>query len=188
VKKRRPLAENNPTNYLLDITEQPFSSTSSTRGNKPFAAACERNQQPILEVLRRIIRPSDRLLLEVGSGTGQHAAFMAPYFPQLLWQTSDRPQHHAGIRAWLADSPATNLQPPVAYEIGRDTFPVADNGASFDVVFSANTLHIMPWRCVERLIADLGENLLAGRVPCSMGPSITLAATRPNPTQPLIAG
>src|SRR4030042_34849 len=75
--------------------------SSGRRMVKPFAGSCERNRAPILEVLRVELAGKSRLL-EIGSGTGQHAVSLAPEFPGLVWQTSDLIEAHAGIRAWLA--------------------------------------------------------------------------------------
>ncbi|WP_223787658.1 DUF938 domain-containing protein [Marinicella meishanensis] len=126
--------------------------------DKPFAPACERNQAVILESLRQHLRPGDRRLFEVGSGTGQHAVFMAPQLPQLTWQTSDVAANHAGIQQWLDEVPDAAIIPPVQYTIGQDPWPMV----SLDVVFTANTLHIISAALIANLCLDLGHNLEAG--------------------------
>lgn len=125
--------------------------------DKPFSPACERNRIPILRVLQDLITPSDRRLLEVGSGTGQHAVYLAPHFPHLIWVTSDVRETHDGIRQWLEESAAPNIIGPGEFKVGKSPFPKGN----FDVVFTANTLHIMPWSECEMLIDMLGANLRA---------------------------
>lgn len=115
----------------------------------PVAPACERNRDPILEVLREHF--ADRSsVLEIGSGTGQHAVHFAAALPHLSWQTSERPGHTGGIRLWLAEAALANTPPPVELDVGG-TWPAQ----RFDAVFTANTLHIMGWSEVERLFAAL---------------------------------
>ena len=117
--------------------------------DKPFSAACERNREPILAVLRSHFADRRRVL-EVGSGTGQHAVHFAAALPQLVWQTSDRPEWLPGIRLWLAEAGLPNTPPPIELDV-RGPWP----GERFDAVFSANTLHIMGWPEVEALFAGL---------------------------------
>jgi len=121
------------------------------RMDKPFSAACERNQDVILEVLRQ--RFADRNhVLEIGSGTGQHAVYFARALPQLVWQASDVAAHLGGIRQWLFEAALANTPPPLGFDINGD--PPA---GKFDAVFSANTLHIMGWSEVLRLFALLPQ-------------------------------
>jgi cyclopropane fatty-acyl-phospholipid synthase-like methyltransferase len=122
---------------------------------KPFSPSCERNQQVILDVLKRQIRNSDRHLLEIGSGTGQHAVFMAPQLPNLQWHTSDMLENHQGIKSWLQETNVENIHSPVEFQAGLTGFPEIN----CDIVFTANTLHIMSWGSVKVLIKQLGENL-----------------------------
>lgn len=132
--------------------------------DKPDAPSCERNREPILAVLRDAI-VDKRHLLEIGSGTGQHAAYFASRFPQLLWQTSDRPEHLPGIRAWLADADLPNTPAPLALDVAG-TWP----DDQYDAVFTANTLHIMAWRDVEHLFARLPAVTLPGAILIAYGP------------------
>jgi len=117
--------------------------------DKPFAPACERNKEPILAVLREWFRDR-RSVLEIGSGTGQHAVHFAAALPHLRWQASDREGNLPGIRAWLAEAALPNTPPPLAFDV-RHAWP----DCRFDAVFSANTLHIMGWDDVVRLFAGL---------------------------------
>jgi hypothetical protein len=121
--------------------------------DKPFAAACERNKTPILEVLRE--RFADRRqVLEIGSGTGQHAVHFAAALPQLHWQCSELAENLPGLRLWLDEAALPNLPPPRALDV-NDPLPEGP----WDAVFSANTLHIMGWPEVERLFDGLALRL-----------------------------
>jgi cyclopropane fatty-acyl-phospholipid synthase-like methyltransferase len=116
---------------------------------KPHSAACERNRDPILEVLR-LHFADRRQVLEVGSGTGQHAVHFAAALPHLVWQCSDLPENRPGIRLWLDEAALPNTPPPLRLDV-RDGLPQGP----FDAVYTANTLHIMGWQEVQRLFAEL---------------------------------
>jgi SAM-dependent methyltransferase len=120
---------------------------------KPCALACERNREPILEVLRDHFADR-RAVLEIGSGTGQHAIFFAAHLPHLLWQTSDRAENLPGIKAWLDEAGLPNTPPALELDV-TGAWPAR----RYDAVFSANTLHIMPWAVVECLFAGLADVL-----------------------------
>ncbi|MBT0961731.1 DUF938 domain-containing protein [Denitromonas iodatirespirans] len=124
--------------------------------NKPFSAACERNREPILSVLATHFADCSHVL-EIGSGTGQHAVHFAAALPHLVWQCSDRPEHLPGIRMWLDDAALPNTPPPLALDVNTPWPPI-----EVDAVFSANTLHIMAWAEVERLFAKLPAVLKPG--------------------------
>ncbi len=111
--------------------------------DKPFSPACERNREPILAVLRRHFAGT-REVLEIGSGTGQHAAHFAAAMPWLTWQCSDRAEHLPGIRMWLEEAALPNAPLPLELDVAGP-WPTQRYGA----VFSANTLHIMGWPEVE---------------------------------------
>jgi SAM-dependent methyltransferase len=132
---------------------------------KPFSEACERNRTPILTVLRAVL-PAQGRVLEIGSGSGQHAVHFGAALPAIVWQTSDLPQHHAGIRAWIDASALSNVLPPLALDVNDVAWPVA----AVDAVFSANTLHILSWPAVEKLFAGVGHVLAAGGTLCIYGP------------------
>jgi cyclopropane fatty-acyl-phospholipid synthase-like methyltransferase len=132
---------------------------------KPYSESCEQNRAPILDVLRRELA-GRRRLLEVGSGTGQHAVYFAPEFPDLDWQTSDVVEMHAGIRCWLEEARPANVLPPLALDVCRDPWPQT----RYDALFSANTAHIMSWSQVECLFAGAGRVLEPGGVFCLYGP------------------
>lgn len=117
--------------------------------DKPYSAACERNRDPILGVLRTHFADRRRVL-EIGSGTGQHAAHFAAALPHLVWQPSDRAGNLPGIRAWLDESALSNTEAPIEFDV-TGAWPAE----RYDAVFSANTLHIMRWPEVEALFAGL---------------------------------
>jgi Protein of unknown function (DUF938) len=116
---------------------------------KPYAPACDRNRDPILAVLRAHFADRRRVL-EIGSGTGQHAVHFASALPHLTWQTSDRAANLPGIRMWLDEAHLTNTPPPIELE-ANGRWPAQ----TYDAVFSANTLHIMSWNDVVRVFAAL---------------------------------
>lgn len=120
---------------------------------KPDAPSCAKNREPILGVLRDHFA-NCRAVLEIGSGTGQHAIFFAGQLPHLTWQTSDCPENLPGIAAWLADAALANTPAPLVFNV-LEAWPER----RVDAVFSANTLHIMPWPAVERLFERLPEIL-----------------------------
>jgi SAM-dependent methyltransferase len=131
---------------------------------KPYSEACERNRAPILQVLLEVF--SDRrLVLEVGAGTGQHAAYFAPALPHLVWQPSDVAEHLGGIHMWVDDCAAPNLRAPIELDVDAP-WPALEA----DAVFSANTAHIMAWRQVERLFEGVGTLLPARGVFTLYGP------------------
>ena len=133
--------------------------------NKPYAESCEQNRGPILEVLRLYLR--DRYtLLEIGSGTGQHAVYFAPEFPHLLWQTSDITDNHAGIRQWIAEAGCANALDPIALDVNQPDWPEP----GYEAVFSANTAHIMDWDSVQAMFAGVGRVLNPGGVFLLYGP------------------
>lgn len=136
---------------------------------KPFSQACENNKRPILHVLERAFANTKRVL-EVGSGTGQHAVFFAEHLPHLHWHCSDQAVNHAGIAAWLMASSVDNIEPPVSFTVGVDHFPQTAEAGSFDGVFSANTAHIMQKAEIQSLMSMIAENLPHKGVFCQYGP------------------
>ena len=124
--------------------------------DKPFAPASERNREPILDVLRRVFADR-RNVLEIGSGTGQHAVHFAAALPHLVWQTSERAEHLPGIRAWLDAAKLPNTPPPIVLDVAAHDWPAT----RYDALFSANTLHIMAWPEVVAMFAHLPDILEA---------------------------
>jgi SAM-dependent methyltransferase len=131
----------------------------------PWSQACDNNKGPILSLLREALADR-RKVLEIGSGTGQHAAFFAPALAHLEWQPSDLPRNHPGIAAWRAAASAPNLRPPIALDVLERPWPVVQA----DAVFSANTAHIMPWAAVQAMLEGVASLLPAGGLFLLYGP------------------
>ncbi|MDA0306267.1 MAG: DUF938 domain-containing protein [Proteobacteria bacterium] len=124
-----------------------------------FSQACARNGAPILAVLQRVL-PEAGLMVEIGAGTGQHAAYFAPHFPGLTWQPTEIDvAMHDSIAAWAAASRektgAPNIRPPLALDVTANPWPVEQA----DAVLSANMIHIAPWQCCLGLMAGAGRVL-----------------------------
>lgn len=132
--------------------------------DRPFAPAAARNAEPIAAVLQQHFS-GVRHVLEVGSGTGQHAVHFARAMPWLSWQCSDVAANLPGIRAWLDEAALSNTPPPLALDVNDAWPPLRADG-----VFSANTLHIMSWQEVERLFAQLEALLLPTATVVIYGP------------------
>ena len=122
---------------------------------KPYSSSCERNYKVICDVLKKVIGNNHKNLLEVGSGTGQHAVYIAPQFPHITWTTSDLKLNHEGINLWLQEANISNIKGPLELEIGKNDFP----DGNFDVVYTANTLHIMDWDKGKMFMELCGKNL-----------------------------
>ena len=132
---------------------------------KPFADSCEQNKAPILAVLRACFTDPG-LVLEIGSGTGQHAVYFAAQLPHLIWQPSDVAENLPGIQQWRQEAGLANVREPLELDVCRRPWPVA--GA--DGLFSANTAHIMGWPAVQCLFEGVGAVLASGGLFCLYGP------------------
>ena len=121
--------------------------------NKPYSQACENNKAPIFEHLQRLLS-GHKNLLEIGSGTGQHAVYFAERLPQLCWNTSDLKEHHGGINLWLDEYAGNNIKRPLEFNVDGQ-WPEL----SVDALYTANTLHIMGWSSVENFFAGLPKIL-----------------------------
>lgn len=132
---------------------------------KPFSDSAERNAAPILEVLRHEFSDCTAVL-EIGSGTGQHAARFSRSLPHLRWQTSDLDENHSGIHAWVEDAALENLLTPLSLDV-----MTADVRAkAYDGVYSSNTAHIMSFDGVTRMFELVGKALVDAGVFCLYGP------------------
>jgi cyclopropane fatty-acyl-phospholipid synthase-like methyltransferase len=132
---------------------------------KPFSQACENNRGPILEILKPLLADKNAVL-EIGSGTGQHAVWFAKHLPHLIWQTSDVLENHWCINQWLDAFPSHNLPPPLTLDVLCHNFSMEH----YDAIFSANTAHIMPWRGVVNMFSTLAAQLPSHGVFCLYGP------------------
>jgi SAM-dependent methyltransferase len=126
--------------------------------------APERNKEPILRVLARVL-PGQGRVLELASGSGQHVAHFARQLPQLRFLPSDLEQSHlASIRAWTAE--LSNVAPPVLLDVCAQEYGVG----AVEAMFCANLLHIAPWRCAEGLFLGTDRHLLPGGLLILYGP------------------
>lgn len=127
---------------------------------KGFAPAAERNREPILEVLRRVL-PASGTVLEIASGTGQHAVFFSERLPQLRWQPSD-PAADAlrSIRAWVSEEARENLLAPIDLDVRSKPWPVA----RADAMLCINMIHVSPWEASEALFEG-AQRLLSADAP-----------------------
>ena len=132
---------------------------------KPYSESCDQNRNPIFSIIEPLFR-GRRSVLEIGSGTGQHAVHFAAKMPHLTWHTSDLPENHAGIRAWLDEAALPNISGPVALDVSSRPWPDLET----DAVFSANTVHIMHWKEVVALFAGVGDLLGRDGLFCLYGP------------------
>jgi SAM-dependent methyltransferase len=130
---------------------------------KAFSQACENNKGPILEILRPLLE-GRRSVLEIGSGTGQHAAHFAACLPRIIWQTSDVAANHGSIEAWIEG--VSNVRAPIALDVDVDDWPTE----RYDGVFSANTAHIMHWPTVANMFGGVADIIHPGGVFALYGP------------------
>jgi SAM-dependent methyltransferase len=128
--------------------------------------APERNKQPILEVLQRVL-PTSGSLLEIASGSGQHAAFFASALPALDYQPSDLDEANLrSIRAWVDDAALPNLRAPLTLDVCSADWGVG----TLDAIYNANMIHIAPIECCEGLMRGAGRHLRVGGVLVVYGP------------------
>ena len=132
---------------------------------KPYAESCEKNREPILAVLKEVFSERKRVL-EIASGTGQHAVYFARELPHLIWQPSELAQNLAGIQAWLDEAQLPNTLAPLAIDVNDACWPVTN----VDAVFNANTVHIISWPEVELMFAHISRILAPGGCVCFYGP------------------
>ena len=142
----------------------------------PNAPSCERNKEPILDVLRRYFVETETVL-EIGSGTGQHAVHFARNLSHLQWQTADLEINHDGIHAWLNDAQLPNVRRPMVLDLDHDDW----SNARCDAVYSSNVLHIVSEPRVRRFFAGVGkvlkeDGLLAVYGPFNYGGQFTSAS------------
>jgi SAM-dependent methyltransferase len=138
-----------------------------TPENLPYSPAAERNRVPLLEVLMQWLADR-RAVLEIGSGTGQHAVHFAAALPHLRWQCTDLAALLPALRAQLDVASLPNTPPPIELDAGDAAAKLA--GLEFDAVFTANTLHIMAWQEVERLFEALEQSMPSGGLLIVYGP------------------
>jgi cyclopropane fatty-acyl-phospholipid synthase-like methyltransferase len=130
-----------------------------------FSDACERNKDPILQILRTALSVS-KTVLEIGSGTGQHAVYFARALPHLIWQPTDVQQNLPGLEERLRLEGSDNIRAPLVLDVRDDPWPVS----AVDAVYSANTLHIMNWSAVQKFFVGVGKVLAPQGALCVYGP------------------
>ncbi|MGB1310011.1 MAG: DUF938 domain-containing protein, partial [Leucothrix sp.] len=136
---------------------------------KPYSAACDQNREPILAVLNELltaITTAKPTVLEIGSGTGQHAVYFAESLPQITWQCSDQLQYHGGIQAWLNEAQQPNVKPPISLNVSEDSWP----DTQYDLLYSANVTHIMHWQNVVDLFEKGADCIKPGGLMVCYGP------------------
>jgi len=131
----------------------------------PFSEACERNKVPILHVLRGVLSDC-RYVLEIGSGSGQHAVFFTRHLPCLSWQASEIRENLEGLRQRLSQEAPANVKTPLFLDVCQRPWPVT----AADAIFTANTLHIMSWDHVQQMFFGIGQVLCPGGLLCIYGP------------------
>ena len=139
--------------------------------NKPYSESCEQNKTPILSVLKQYLIKPDSLVLEIGSGTGQHACYFSQKLPHLHWQPSEQVENIPDVQAWTEEllakpSCVQNILPTIKLDVAQAQWPTL----SVDYVFSANTLHIMYWKEVELMIQGIRQILKPDGLFCVYGP------------------
>ena len=132
---------------------------------KPFAPASDRNRDPILRALRGHLSNVTELL-ELGSGTGQHAVHMAAELKHVQWQTSDLLDQHPGMNAWIDEAQLPNVKRPLSLNVAQADWPVS----TADAVYTANTAHIMSWESVCAMFRGTGKVLVSGGLFLMYGP------------------
>jgi hypothetical protein len=136
--------------------------------NKPFSQACENNKRPILDILTTVFS-ENKHVLEIGSGTGQHAVFFGHQLPHLTWQTSDLLINHQGINFWLDEVGSANVQRPIVIDLDK-TWSMPKGDLPVDGLYTANTLHIISWALVVKFFEDIKLNLAPNAKVCIYGP------------------
>lgn len=133
--------------------------------NKPYAESCAQNQQVILDELKKLFTAAGEVL-EIGSGTGQHAVFFTQHMPHLVWQPSDLPDQHPGMKMWLDEVEHGRIKTPLTIDVGAGPWPLEN----IDYVYSANTAHIISASQVVNMMTYIGNCLKAGGLFAQYGP------------------
>lgn len=149
---------------------QDLINSAQVANHKPFSQSCENNKLPILEVIKPLFS-NGKNILEIGSGTGQHAAYFAAQMPHLQWQTSDRLENITAINSWITGT--ENILAPIELDVLTTHWQLP----SYDGVFTANTLHIMSWQAVEIFFNNIARYINEGGYLCVYGPFIHAGET-----------
>lgn len=133
---------------------------------KPFAESCETNKYPILNIIQNEFSQCQRIL-EIGSGTGQHAVYFSQSMPHLSWQPSEQKEYLTGIQMWIDEYSLLNTLTPIELEVCQSQLWPEQ---SYDGAFSANTTHIMSWPQVKCMFQGIGNVLRVNSPFCLYGP------------------
>jgi hypothetical protein len=167
--------------YPVGLRSEKFlKSMDDLRENRQYAPATERNRRPILEVLQQVI-PKEGDILEIASGTGEHACFFAPYFPNQQWIPSDPDRLlRLSIEAWRQDCTSNNLQIPWDIDVTLPNWETKlDNSAiakrhcviaEIGTIIAINLIHISPWSACQGLMKGAGKILHSGGILYLYGP------------------
>ena len=132
--------------------------------NKPYSASAEQNRDAILSVLQQEFKHAQSIL-EIGSGTGQHAVYFGQHLPYLTWQASDKEENINGIQMWISETNRENVLSPIAIDVDKQ-WP----DKNYDGAFAANVAHIMHWHETEAMFAGLASVLTSNAIFCLYGP------------------
>lgn len=138
----------------------------------PTSAAADRNKEPILAVVRKLLPPRG-LALEIASGTGQHVSWFAAAMPAWTWQPTDADsQALAGIAARTTGAGLANVRAPLLLDVTAPRWPSGSTvfARTFDAIFCANMLHISPWDCCAGLMRGSAQHLAPDGVLITYGP------------------
>lgn len=137
---------------------------------KQYAPATQRNRQPILDVLLQVI-PSEGNILEIASGTGEHAIFFAPHFAPRHWIPSDRNiLLHDSIKAWRDEAAVNNIKDPLDIDASAEAWEVENQNVEISAIVNINMIHISPWTACLGLMAGAGRILASGGILYLYGP------------------
>jgi len=132
---------------------------------KPYSQSSENNKDYILAILREAFQNSNSVL-EIGSGTGQHAVYFASNLSYLKWQPSDLDTDLSGIKLWLDEANLPNINIPINLDVNNLPWDIGE----YSGVFTANTLHIMGKAEIENMFLGIAQALLSKGILCVYGP------------------
>lgn len=137
---------------------------------RQYATATQRNRQPILDVLLKVLSDQGNIL-EIASGTGEHGIFFAPHVSPRQWIPSEpNPLLRASICAWQDEFPAENLHPPLDIDVRNDRWSIEDQETKIEAIVNINMIHIAPWNACLGLMAGAGRILPSGGILYLYGP------------------
>lgn len=133
--------------------------------NRPYAESCDENKQAILDVIKQVFCNSGTLL-EIGSGTGQHAVYFSQHLPHLNWQPTEMEENIEAIKLWMQDADHDRIAHPQVLDVSHQAWSFSD----IDYVFTANTTHIVSWSHVMSMFNGVAQILKSGGQFAQYGP------------------